>query len=61
MILADAYTHRTYYMGMVDENNKVNFYDGKVRVMSPEGQRVGKYAPPNTATGSPSTSSRGRT
>ena len=28
LILSDAYTHRTYYMGLVDENNKVNFYDG---------------------------------
>jgi F420-non-reducing hydrogenase large subunit len=32
-------------MGTVDENNKVNFYDGKVSVVDPEGQRIGKYAP----------------
>ncbi|HIC89782.1 MAG TPA: Ni/Fe hydrogenase subunit alpha, partial [Anaerolineae bacterium] len=31
MILSDAYTHRTYYMGTVDENNHVNFYDGMIR------------------------------
>ena len=24
----------TYYMGMVDKNNKVNFYDGKIRVVT---------------------------
>lgn len=45
MILSDAYTHRTYYMGMVDDKNKVNFYDGKVRVVDPEGKEFAKYAP----------------
>jgi F420-non-reducing hydrogenase large subunit len=45
MIVSDAYTHRTYYMGMVDENNKVNFYDGMVRVVDPEGKEYAKYAP----------------
>ena len=44
MILGDAYTHKTYYIGMVDENNKVNFYDGKVSVVDPDGVRIGKYA-----------------
>ena len=45
MVLSDGYTHRTYYMGMVDPNNKVNFYDGRVGIMSPDGERVGTYAP----------------
>jgi F420-non-reducing hydrogenase large subunit len=45
MILSDAYTHRTYYMGLVDKNNKVNFYDGEVRVVDPEGKEFVKYAP----------------
>ncbi len=45
MILSDAYTHRTYYMGLVDDNNKVNFYDGKVRVVDPDGKEFAKYAP----------------
>jgi F420-non-reducing hydrogenase large subunit len=45
MILSDAYTHHTYYMGLVDKNNKVNFYDGKVRVVDPEGKEFAKYAP----------------
>lgn len=44
LILGDIYTHRTYYIGTVDENNKVNFYDGKVSVVDPDGQRIGKYA-----------------
>lgn len=38
MIKSDAYTMNTYYMGMVDEQNKVNFYDGKIRVVTPEGR-----------------------
>jgi len=45
VILSDAYKHRTYYMGQVDENNKVNFYDGKIRVVTPEGQEFVKFAP----------------
>lgn len=45
LILSDAFLHRTYYMGMVDENNKVNFYDGKVRVVDPYGQELLKYSP----------------
>ena len=45
LILSDAFSHKTYYMGMVDENNKVNFYDGKVRVVDPEGKEFVKYSP----------------
>jgi F420-non-reducing hydrogenase large subunit len=45
LILGDIYTHRTYYMGMVDENNHINFYDGKVRVVGPDGKEFVKYAP----------------
>jgi F420-non-reducing hydrogenase large subunit len=42
-ITSDAYTHRTYYMGLVDENNKINFYDGKLRVVDPEGVEFVKF------------------
>ncbi|MEK7667326.1 MAG: nickel-dependent hydrogenase large subunit, partial [Gemmatimonadota bacterium] len=45
LIVSDAYTHRTHYMGLVDGANKVNFYDGDVRVVSPEGKEVAKFAP----------------
>jgi len=45
MILSDAFTHKTYYMGLVDEKNKVNFYDGKLRVVDPEGKEFAKFAP----------------
>ena len=62
LILSDAYTHRTYYMGLVDENNKVNFYDGQLRVVTPEGKEFAKFDPAQTTwSTSPSTSSRGAT
>jgi F420-non-reducing hydrogenase large subunit len=44
-ILSEAFTMPTYYMGTVDENNKVNFYDGKVRVVDPDGKEFVKYSP----------------
>jgi len=45
MVLSDTYTQKSYNMGLVDENNKVNFYDGKVRVVGPDGKELCKYAP----------------
>ncbi len=49
MILGDFYTHHTYYMGTVDENNKINFYNGMVRVVDPDGKEFVKYAPKDYA------------
>jgi len=43
LILADHFTHRTYYMGLVDEQNRVNFYDGMLRVVTPEGKEFAKF------------------
>jgi F420-non-reducing hydrogenase large subunit len=45
LILSDMFTHKTYYMGLVDEKNRVNFYDGKVRVVDPDGKEFVKYSP----------------
>ena len=45
MIKSDAYTMKTYYMGLVDENDKVNFYDGKIRVVDPDGKEFLKFEP----------------
>ena len=44
LITSDAYTHKTCYMGMVDDNNKVNFYDGKIRVVDCDGKEVCKFS-----------------
>jgi F420-non-reducing hydrogenase large subunit len=43
LILSDMFTHETYYMGTVDGNNHVNFYDGLIRVTDPEGEEFVKY------------------
>src|SRR3990172_4472154 len=45
LVLGDIYTHETYSIGLVDDHNKVNFYDGNVSVVAPDGERIGKYAP----------------
>ncbi len=45
LILSDAFTHRTYYMGMVDEQNRLNFYDGQLRVVGPDGKEYAKFDP----------------
>jgi len=45
LITSDIYTHQTYYMGTVDDENHVNFYDGMVRVVDPEGKEFVKYHP----------------
>jgi F420-non-reducing hydrogenase large subunit len=45
LILSDVFTHKTYYMGLVDGDNKVNFYDGKVRVVDPKGKEFLKFGP----------------
>jgi F420-non-reducing hydrogenase large subunit len=45
LILSETYASKTYYMGTVDEENRVNFYDGKIRVVDPEGKEFAKYHP----------------
>jgi len=40
LVTSEAYTHRTYYMGLVDPANKVNFYDGRLRVVRPDGTQL---------------------
>ena len=43
LILSDPYTLKTYNMGLVDKNNKVNFYDGKIRVTDQKGKEHVKF------------------
>lgn len=43
LIKNEAYVHHTYNMGTVDENNHVNFYDGMIRVVGPDGKEHAKY------------------
>jgi F420-non-reducing hydrogenase large subunit len=44
LIKSQTFSTPTYYMGTVDENNKVNFYDGKIRVVDPKGNEFLKFA-----------------
>jgi F420-non-reducing hydrogenase large subunit len=43
LICSEMFTHRTYYLGLMDEENRVNFYDGSLRVVSPEGKQYAKF------------------
>jgi F420-non-reducing hydrogenase large subunit len=45
IILNGPYSLKLHSMGLVDANNKVNFYEGKVRVVDTEGKELYKYAP----------------
>ncbi len=45
LILSDIFTHQTYNMGLVDENNHPNFYDGVIRVTGPDGKEFIKFKP----------------
>ncbi len=41
----DVYYLETYYMGMIDKNNKSNFYDGDIRVVDQTGKQVVMFKP----------------
>lgn len=43
LIAGDTYYQETYYMGMVDENDKVNFYEGKIKVVDPDGKEYIRF------------------
>jgi F420-non-reducing hydrogenase large subunit len=45
LVLNDAYKLNTYYMGMVDSDKKVNFYEGKLRVVNPRGNEYALFDP----------------
>jgi F420-non-reducing hydrogenase large subunit len=43
LITNDMFATKTYCMGTVDDQNRVNFYDGKIRVTDPEGNEFAKF------------------
>lgn len=45
LILDGPYSLKIHSMGLVDKHNKVNFYDGKVRVVDTVGEELCKYSP----------------
>jgi len=46
LITSEPYQLNTYYMGTVDKNNHVNFYDGDIRVVDLKGNEFVKFKPP---------------
>ncbi|HPD18847.1 MAG TPA: nickel-dependent hydrogenase large subunit, partial [Candidatus Goldiibacteriota bacterium] len=44
LVLSDTYEVNLYSMGLVDENNKMNMYEGKVRVVDTNGNEVYKFS-----------------
>ncbi len=45
LVRSELYRHETYYAGLVDDTGHVAFYDGRISVVAPDGQRMGTYAP----------------
>jgi F420-non-reducing hydrogenase large subunit len=45
LIRSAMFTHRTYYMGMVDARNRLTFYDGVLRVVAPDGHELARFHP----------------
>lgn len=43
----DLFYHETYYMGMVNQKNELNFYDGEIRIVDPSGKEFGRFGPKN--------------
>jgi len=41
----DLFYHETYYMGMVNSKNELNFYDGNIRIIDPAGKEFGRFGP----------------
>jgi F420-non-reducing hydrogenase large subunit len=44
LVLSEAYGgQETYYIGLVNDDNKVEFYDGYTRIVDPEGNEFARY------------------
>jgi F420-non-reducing hydrogenase large subunit len=45
LVLGDLFRHETYYSGLTDDAGRVAFYDGRIRVVAPDGEPFGTYPP----------------
>ena len=45
LLLGDLFRHETYYSGLVDDAGHVALYDGRVRVVAPDGAEYATYPP----------------
>ncbi|HMD70883.1 MAG TPA: Ni/Fe hydrogenase subunit alpha [Bryobacteraceae bacterium] len=43
MVESGVYCHRTYSMGTVDAQNRLNLYDGEIRIVDPEGLEFARF------------------
>jgi F420-non-reducing hydrogenase large subunit len=43
----DIFYHETNYISLVDKDDKINFYDGMLRVVNPSGEEIFKFHPDN--------------
>lgn len=43
LILSAPYQMNTYYMGLVDAQDRVNFYDGQIKVVDPRGKEFVRF------------------
>jgi len=44
---SDVFSLRTYYMGLVDPKGNLNFYDGRIRVVDPDGRNFDEFEAPD--------------
>jgi F420-non-reducing hydrogenase large subunit len=47
LILKDELRINTYYMGLVSNGNALEFYDGNLRIVDPDGEEYAKFHPKN--------------
>src|SRR5512136_2967911 len=45
LVLSDADTIKTNFMGLVDARGNVNLYDGELRVVGPDGKQIAQFEP----------------
>ncbi|MCS7280703.1 MAG: Ni/Fe hydrogenase subunit alpha [Desulfobacterota bacterium] len=45
LIMSDAYTLKTYYMGMVDDYMRQSYYEGMLRIVDPDGNEIAFFHP----------------
>lgn len=45
MLFDDAFKIHTYYMGTVDSDDRMNLYDGTIKIIDPEGNEYARFNP----------------
>jgi len=43
MARSPVFSLQTYYMGLLDKNDRVNFYDGDLRIVAPDGKTFARF------------------